>query len=110
MRYGCLNEIGSAYLCAGGDGLTDAERSNNVNQAKESKMGIALWIVGAIALMAAGAGVTFALASVIPQDVLQLAQANGRFAGLSAESHDEITGKPVKTAASSLARLRSQAG
>jgi hypothetical protein len=73
-------------------------------------MGIALWIVGTIALMAAGAGVTFALASLIPHDVLQQAQANGRFAGLSADSHDEITGKPVKAAASGLARLRRQAG
>jgi hypothetical protein len=80
------------------------------DQAKESKMGIALWIVGTIALVAAGAGVTFALASLIPQDVLQQAQANGRFAGLSADSHDEITGKPVKAAASRLAYLRRQAG
>jgi hypothetical protein len=80
------------------------------DQAKESKMGIALWIVGTIALMVAGAGVTFALASLIPQNVLQQAQANGRFAGLSADSHDEITGKPVKASASRLAHLRSQAG
>ena len=61
-------------------------------------MGIALLIVGAIALMAVGAGVTFALASLIPQDVLQKAQTNGRFAGLSASSHDEITGKPIRVA------------
>jgi hypothetical protein len=80
------------------------------DQAKESKMGIALWIVGAIALMAAGAGVTFALASLIPQDVLQQAQANGRFAGLSVDSHDEITGRPVKAAASRLAHLGRQVG
>jgi hypothetical protein len=80
------------------------------DQAKESKMGIAIWIVGTIALMTAGAGMTFALASLIPQDVLQQAQANGRFAGLSADSHDEITGKPVKVAASRLAYLRRQAG
>jgi hypothetical protein len=73
-------------------------------------MGIALWIVGTIALMAVGAGVTFALASLISQDVLQQAQANGRFAGLSADIHDEITGKPVKAAASRLAHLRRQAG
>lgn len=73
-------------------------------------MGIAIWIVGTIALMTAGAGMTFALASLIPQDVLQQAQANGRFAGLSADSHDEITGKPVKVAASRLAYLRRQAG
>ena len=73
-------------------------------------MGIALWIVGAIALMASGAGVTFAFASLIPQDVLQQAQANGRFAGLSADRHDEITGKPVKAAASRLAHLRRQVG
>jgi hypothetical protein len=80
------------------------------DQAKESKMGIALWIVGAIALMAAGAGVTFALASLIPQDVLQQAQANGRFAGLSADSHDEISGRPVRAAVSKLAHLRRQVG
>jgi hypothetical protein len=66
------------------------------DQAKESKMGIALWIVGTIALMVAGAGVTFAFASLIP--------------GLSADSHDEITGRPVKAAASRLADLRSRAG
>jgi hypothetical protein len=78
------------------------------DKAKESKMGIALWLVATIALMAAGAGVTFALASLIPQDVLQQAQANGRFAGLSANSHDEITGKPVKAAASKLAYLHRQ--
>ena len=73
-------------------------------------MGIALWIVGAIALMASGAGVTFALASLIPQAVLQQAQVHGRFAGLSADSHDEITGKSVKAAASKLAHLRGQVG
>jgi hypothetical protein len=73
-------------------------------------MGITLWIVGTIALMAAGAGVTLALASLIPQDVLQQAQANGRFAGLSADSHDEVNGKPVKSAALRVACLRGQAG
>lgn len=73
-------------------------------------MGIALWIVGAIALMATGAGVTFALASLIPQDVLQQAQANGRFAGLSADGHDEISGRPVRAAVSKLAQLRRQVG
>jgi hypothetical protein len=77
---------------------------------RSRKMGIALWIVGAIALMAAGAGVTFALASLIPQDVLQQAQANGRFAGLSADSHDEISGEPVRAAVSKLAHLRRQVG
>jgi hypothetical protein len=80
------------------------------DQEKESKMGIALWIVGAIALMAAGAGVTFALASLLPQEVLQRAQANGRFAGLSADSYDEITGKPVKAPARQLAHLSRQVG
>ena len=73
-------------------------------------MGIALWLVCTIALMAAGAGVTFALASLIPQNMLQQAQANGRFAGLSADIHDGITGKPVKAAVSRLAHLRRQAG
>ena len=73
-------------------------------------MGIALWIVGAIALMAAGAGVTFALASLLSQEVLQRAQANGRFAGLSADSHDDITGKPVKAAGPKLVHLRRQVG
>jgi len=73
-------------------------------------MGIALWIAGTIALMVAGAGMTFAFASLIPQGVLQQAQANGRFAGLSADGHDEITGKPVKEAALRLAHPRNQAG
>jgi len=80
------------------------------DQAKESKMGIALLIVGAIGLMAAGAGATFALASLIPQDVLQKAQTNGRFAGLSASSHDEITGKPNRIAGLKPALLRRQVG
>jgi hypothetical protein len=73
-------------------------------------MDIALWMIGGIALTATGAGVTFALASLLPQQVLQRAQDNGRFAGLSADSYDEITGKPVKAAASRLAYLRRQAG
>lgn len=73
-------------------------------------MSIALWIVGAIALMAAGAGVTFAMASLLPQEVLQRAQANGRFAGLSAESHDEIAGKRVRAVVPKGAHWRRQVG
>lgn len=73
-------------------------------------MGIALWIAGAIVLMAAGAGVTFALASLLPQEVLQRAQANGRFAGLSAGSQDEIAGKRVKSVAPKSAHWHRQAG
>jgi hypothetical protein len=81
------------------------------DQKKESKMGMAPWIAGAIALMAGGAGVTFALASLLPQEVLQRAQANGRFAGLTAaDSHDEITGKPVRAVAPKSAQWRRQAG
>ncbi|QIE27632.1 hypothetical protein SBC1_57460 (plasmid) [Caballeronia sp. SBC1] len=73
-------------------------------------MGIALLIVGAIALMAAGVGVTFALALLIPQDVLQKAQTNGRFAGLSASNSDEISGKPIKAAEMKPTPLRRQVG
>ena len=45
-------------------------------------MSIALLVVIGIALVAGGVGVTFALASAVPQDVLQRAQDNGRYAGL----------------------------
>ena len=66
-------------------------------------MGTALWI--------AGAGVTFALGSLLPQEVLQRAQANGRFAGLTAaDSYDEFTGKPVRAVAPKSVQWRRQAG
>jgi len=48
-------------------------------------MSIALLVVIGIALVAGGVGVTFALASALPQDVLQRAQDNGRYAGLTAD-------------------------
>jgi hypothetical protein len=55
--------------------------------------------------------VTFALASLLPQEVLQRAQANGRFAGLTAaDSYDEFTGKPVRAVAPKSVQWRRQAG
>jgi hypothetical protein len=62
-------------------------------------MNIALLIAVGIALMVVGAGVTFLLASALPADVLQRAQDNGRFAGLTTDGEDESTGKRVKSAA-----------
>jgi len=56
-------------------------------------MSIALIVVMGIAFVAAGAGVTFTLASALPQDVLQRAQNHGRYAGLAADDRGEITGK-----------------
>jgi hypothetical protein len=61
-------------------------------------MSIALIVVLGIAAITSGAGVTFMLASALPQDVLQPAQENGRYAGLSADDQGESTEK--RTAAS----------
>jgi hypothetical protein len=59
-------------------------------------MSIILLIALAMALMAASVGVTFLLASAVPQDVLQKAQDHGRFTGLVADGQDETTGKRAK--------------
>lgn len=58
-------------------------------------MSIALLIFAGIAMVAAGAGVTFALAAGLPQDMLQRAQDNGRFAGLTADDQSGGTGTRV---------------
>jgi hypothetical protein len=61
-------------------------------------MSIVLLIALGMALMAVSAGVTFLLASSLPQDVLQKAQDHGRFAGLVADGRDATTGKRAKSA------------
>jgi len=60
-------------------------------------MSIALLVVIGIALVASGVGVTFALASAVPQDVLQRAQDNGRYAGLAADDQGGSTGTRATT-------------
>jgi hypothetical protein len=65
-------------------------------------MSIALLVVIGIALVAGGVGVTFALASALPQDVLQRAQDNGRYAGLTADDQGGSTGTRVTTGARNL--------
>ncbi|WP_158934914.1 hypothetical protein [Burkholderia sp. S171] len=60
-------------------------------------MSIALLVVIGIALVAGGVGVTFALASAVPQDVLQRAQDNGRYAGLAADDQGGGTGTRATT-------------
>ncbi len=59
-------------------------------------MSIVLLIAVGMALMVASAGVTFLLASAVPQVVLQHAQDHGRFAGLSVDGQDEGPGKRAK--------------
>jgi hypothetical protein len=54
----------------------------------EPQMSAALLTVMTIALIAAGAGATFMLASSLPQAVVQSAQDHGRFAGLARDSED----------------------
>jgi hypothetical protein len=63
-------------------------------------MSIVMLIVLGMALLGASAGVTFLLASAVPQGVLQRAQDNGRFAGLTVDGQDEASGKRAKNAAS----------
>jgi hypothetical protein len=63
----------------------------------EPEMSIVLLVVMGIALIAAGVGVTFTLASVLPQAMLQHAQDNGRYAGLTADDQGGSTGKQVTT-------------
>jgi|HubBroStandDraft_5_1064220.scaffolds.fasta_scaffold389610_1 hypothetical protein len=59
-------------------------------------MSIVLLIAVGMVLMVASAGVTFLLATAVPQDVLQHAQDHGRFAGLSADGQDENPGKRAR--------------
>jgi hypothetical protein len=79
-------------------GLTDYDLKGltSIGFARESKMSIVLLIALGVGLLAASAGVTFLLASAIPQHVLQRAQENGRFAGLTADGQDEIAGKRAR--------------
>jgi hypothetical protein len=58
-------------------------------------MSIALLVVIGFALVAAGVGVTFMIASAVPQDMLQRAQDHGRFAGLAADDQNGGSGKRV---------------
>ncbi|QSN63528.1 hypothetical protein [Caballeronia sp. M1242] len=58
-------------------------------------MSIALLVVVGIALVAMGVGVTFIIASAVPQDMLQRAQEHGRFAGLAADDQNGGSGKRV---------------
>ncbi|WP_250453117.1 hypothetical protein [Caballeronia sp. ATUFL_M2_KS44] len=58
-------------------------------------MSIALLVVIGIALVAVGVGVTFMIASAVPQDMLQRAQEHGRFAGLAADERNGGSGKRV---------------
>jgi hypothetical protein len=60
-------------------------------------MNIALLVVVGFALVAAGVGVTFTLASVLPQAMLQRAQDNGRYAGLTADDQGGGTGTRATT-------------
>jgi hypothetical protein len=64
---------------------------------KEPHMSIALLVVIGITLVAAGVGVTFTLALVLPQAMLQRAQENGRYAGLTASDQGGSTGKHVRS-------------
>ncbi|GAB5095324.1 hypothetical protein P9250_14355 [Caballeronia sp. LP006] len=58
-------------------------------------MSIALLVVIGFALVAVGVGVTFMIASAVPQDMLQRAQDHGRFAGLAADDQNGGSGKRV---------------
>ena len=58
-------------------------------------MSIALLVVVGFALVAAGVGVTFMIASSVPQSMLQRAQDHGRFAGLAADDQNGGSGKRV---------------
>jgi hypothetical protein len=61
----------------------------------ELQMSIALLVVVAFALVAVGMGVTFMIASAVPQDMLQRAQKHGRYAGLSADDQNGGSGKRI---------------
>ncbi len=58
-------------------------------------MSIAMLIVFGIALVATGVGVTFMIASAVPQPMLQRAQEHGQFAGLAADDQNGGSGKQV---------------
>ncbi|WP_051180437.1 hypothetical protein [Caballeronia insecticola] len=58
-------------------------------------MSIALLVVVGFALVAVGVGVTFMIASAVPQNMLQRAQDHGRFAGLAADDQNGGSGKRV---------------
>jgi hypothetical protein len=58
-------------------------------------MSIALLVVVGFALVAVGVGVTFMIASAVPQSMLQRAQNHGRFAGLAADDQNGGSGKRV---------------
>lgn len=58
-------------------------------------MSIVLLAVIGFALVAMGTGVTFMIASAVPQDMLQRAQDHGRFAGLSADDQNGGSGKRI---------------
>jgi hypothetical protein len=58
----------------------------------EPEMSIALLVVAGFALVAVGTGVTFMIASAVPQDMLQRAQEHGRFAGLAADDQNGGSG------------------
>jgi hypothetical protein len=73
-------------------------------------MNIALLVLSAIALVAGGAGATYMLASVLPQHILQRAQNHGRFAGLTADDHEEVPGKRARPEAPARAYTRHLAG
>lgn len=47
-------------------------------------MEVALWIAGALALMALGATVTYLIGMAVPEPVFERAQQHGRYAGLGA--------------------------
>jgi hypothetical protein len=58
-------------------------------------MSIALLVVIGFMLVAVGVGVTFMIASAVPQRMLQRAQDHGRFAGLAADDQNGGSGKRV---------------
>ena len=64
---------------------------------KEADISITLLIMMGVALLAGGVGMTFMLASAIPEAVLQHAQDHGRYAGLTGSDQGGSTGKPVAT-------------
>ncbi len=47
-------------------------------------MEVALWIAGALGLMALGATVTYLIGMAVPEPVFERAQQHGRYAGLGA--------------------------
>jgi hypothetical protein len=62
-------------------------------------MSITLLITMGIVLLAGGVGMTFMLASAIPEAVLQHAQDHGRYAGLTGGDQGGSSGKPVTAGA-----------